>query len=199
MFSQHIRQANDGCVIKPSACAPNLRQHRGPALVFDDYPAMKAAVDRDDLDVTPDHILILRNAGPLGGPGMPEWGMLPIPKKLIKQGVRDMLRLSDARMSGTSYGACILHVAPEAYIGGPLALVKTGDIIAVDVPARSIRLEVSDEELAKRRAAWTPPPARYDRGYGWMFSQHIRQANDGCDFDFLETEFGAPVTEPVIY
>jgi dihydroxy-acid dehydratase len=191
--------APDGCVIKPSACAPHLRKHSGPALVFDDYPSMKAAIDRDDLDVTADHILILRNAGPLGGPGMPEWGMLPIPKKLIKQGVRDMLRLSDARMSGTSYGACILHVAPEAYIGGPLALVRTGDIIAVDVPARTIRLEVSDAELAKRRAAWTPPPTRYERGYGWMFSQHIKQANEGCDFDFLETTFGAPVSEPVIY
>jgi len=191
--------APDGCVIKPSACAPHLRKHKGPALVFDDYPSMKAAIDRDDLDVTPDHILILRNAGPLGGPGMPEWGMLPIPKKLIKQGVRDMLRLSDARMSGTSYGACILHVAPESYIGGPLALVKTGDIISVDVPARSIRLEVSDDELAKRRVAWTPPQPRYGRGYGWMFSQHIKQANEGCDFDFLETKFGAPVAEPVIY
>jgi dihydroxy-acid dehydratase len=191
--------APDGCVIKPSACAPHLRKHKGPALVFDDYPSMKAAIDRDDLDVTPDHILILRNAGPLGGPGMPEWGMLPIPKKLIKQGVRDMLRLSDARMSGTSYGACILHVAPESFIGGPLALVKTGDIISVDVPARSIHLEVSDAELARRRAAWTPPQPRYERGYGWMFSQHIKQANEGCDFDFLETTFGAPVTEPVIY
>jgi len=191
--------APDGCVIKPSACAPHLRKHKGPALVFDDYPSMKAAIDRDDLDVTPDHILILRNAGPLGGPGMPEWGMLPIPKKLIKQGVRDMLRLSDARMSGTSYGACILHVAPESYIGGPLAFVKTGDIISVDVPARSIRLEVSDDELAKRRIAWTPPQPRYERGYGWMFSQHIKQANEGCDFDFLETKFGAPVAEPVIY
>ena len=191
--------APDGCVIKPSACAPHLRKHTGPALVFDDYPAMKAAIDRDDLDVTADHILVLRNAGPQGGPGMPEWGMLPIPKKLLKQGVRDMLRLSDARMSGTSYGACILHVAPEAYVGGPLALVKTGDMISVDVPARSIRLEVSDEELARRRAAWTPPPVRYERGYGWMFSRHIKQANEGCDFDFLETKFGAPVTEPVIF
>jgi len=191
--------APDGCVIKPSACAPHLRQHSGPALVFDDYPSMKAAVDRDDLDVTPDHILILRNAGPLGGPGMPEWGMLPIPKKLLKQGVRDMLRISDARMSGTSYGACILHVAPEAYIGGPLALVRTGDRISVDVPARSIRLEVSDEELARRRTAWSPPPPRFERGYGWMFAKHILQANEGCDFDFLETGYGAPNPEPVIY
>jgi dihydroxy-acid dehydratase len=191
--------APDGCVIKPSACAPHLRKHSGPALVFDDYPSMKAAVDNEDLDVTPDHILVLRNAGPLGGPGMPEWGMLPMPKKLLKQGVKDMLRLSDARMSGTSYGACILHVAPEAYIGGPLALLRTGDIISVDVPGRSIRMEVSDAELAARRAAWTPPPPRFERGYGWMFAKHIRQANEGCDFDFLETQFGAPVPEPVIY
>ena len=125
--------------------------------------------------------------------------MLPIPLKLVKQGVRDMLRLSDARMSGTSYGACILHAAPEAYIGGPLALVKTGDLITVDVAARSIHLEVSDEELATRRAAWVAPPPRYERGYGWMFSRHILQADDGCDFDYLETSFGAPVPEPEIY
>ncbi|GKT18412.1 dihydroxy-acid dehydratase [Acidovorax sp. SUPP2522] len=191
--------APDGAVIKPSACAPHLQQHTGPALVFDDYPSMKAAVEDPDLDVTADHILVLRNAGPQGGPGMPEWGMLPIPAKLVKQGVRDMLRLSDARMSGTSYGACILHAAPEAYIGGPLALVKTGDRITVDVPARRIHLEVSDEELARRRAAWTPPPARFQRGYGWMFSRHILQADQGCDFDFLETGFGAPVPEPDIF
>jgi dihydroxy-acid dehydratase len=191
--------APDGCVIKPSACAPQYLQHTGPALVFDDYPSMKAAVDDENLDVTADHIMILRNAGPQGGPGMPEWGMLPIPTKLVKQGVRDMLRLSDARMSGTSYGACILHAAPEAYIGGPLALVKTGDLITVDVPARSIHLNISDEELAARRAAWTPPPKRYERGYGWMYSQHILQANEGCDFDFLETSFGAPVPEPEIF
>jgi dihydroxy-acid dehydratase len=191
--------APDGVVIKPSACAPHLLRHSGPALVFDDYPAMKAAIDDPDLAVTAEHILVLRNAGPLGGPGMPEWGMLPIPTKLVKAGVKDMLRLSDARMSGTSYGACMLHCAPEAYIGGPLALVKTGDIIRVDVPARSIHLEVSDEELAVRRAAWSPPSKRYERGYGWMFSQHILQADQGCDFDFLETSFGAPVAEPAIF
>ena len=133
-----------GCVIKPSACAPHLRKHSGPTIVFDDYPAMKAVIDRDDFEVTPDHILILRNAGPQGGPGMPEWGMLPIPRKLVKQGVRDMLRISDARMSGTSYGACILHVSPESYVGGPLALVQTGDIISVDVAARSITLDVDE-------------------------------------------------------
>jgi dihydroxyacid dehydratase/phosphogluconate dehydratase len=191
--------APDGCVIKPSACAPQYLKHTGPAIVFDDYPSLKKATDNPDLDVTADHILILRNAGPQGGPGMPEWGMLPIPTKLVKQGVKDMLRLSDARMSGTSYGACILHVAPEAYIGGPLALVKTGDLISVDVPNRSIHLEVSDEELAIRKAAWKPIPKRYERGFGWMFSRHIMQADQGCDFDYLETSFGAPVAEPDIF
>ncbi|HEY7787403.1 MAG TPA: L-arabinonate dehydratase [Casimicrobiaceae bacterium] len=191
--------APNGCVIKPAACEQRLLQHTGPALVFDDYPSLKAATERDDLDVTADHILILRNAGPLGGPGMPEWGMLPIPVKLVRQGVRDMLRLSDARMSGTSYGGCILHVAPEAYIGGPLALVRNGDLISVDVPKRSIRLEVSDDELGRRKAAWVAPKPRFERGYGWMFSRHIEQANQGCDFDFLETSFGAPVGEPDIF
>ena len=160
--------APDGCVIKLSVCAPQYLQHTGPALVFDDYPSMKAAIDDENLDVTADHVMVLRNAGPQGGPGMPEWGMLPIPLKLVKQGVKDMLRISDARMSGTSYGACILHVAPESYIGGTLALVKTGDLITVDVPARRIHMEVSDEELAQRRAAWTPQPKRFERGYGWM-------------------------------
>jgi dihydroxy-acid dehydratase len=191
--------APDGCVIKPSACDPRFLRHTGPALVFDDYPSMKAAIDRDDLDVTADHVLILRNAGPQGGPGMPEWGMLPIPKKLVKQGVRDMVRISDARMSGTSYGACILHVAPESYIGGPLALVRNGDRITLDVAARTLDLDVPEAELAQRRAAWQAPPPRYERGYGWMFNRHIRQANEGCDFDFLETGFGAPVGEPAIY
>ena len=190
--------APDGVVIKPSACAPHLLQHTGRALVFDDYPALKKAVDDPGLDVTGDDILVLRNAGPRGA-GMPEWGMLPIPTKLLKQGVKDMLRLSDARMSGTSYGGCLLHCSPEAAVGGPLALVRTGDRITVDVPARTIHLEVSDEELAARRAAWTPPPARYERGYGWMFGRHILQANEGCDFDFLETAFGKPVPEPDIF
>ncbi|RRH82773.1 dihydroxy-acid dehydratase [Variovorax beijingensis] len=190
--------APDGVVIKPSACAPHLLQHTGRALVFDDYPALKKAVDDPGLDVTGDDILVLRNAGPRGA-GMPEWGMLPIPTKLLKQGVKDMLRLSDARMSGTSYGGCLLHCSPEAAVGGPLALVRTGDRIAVDVPARTIHLEVSDEELARRKAAWTPPPARYERGYGWMFGRHILQANEGCDFDFLETAFGKPVPEPDIF
>jgi dihydroxy-acid dehydratase len=191
--------APDGCVIKPGACEPRFLRHTGPALVFDDYPSVKAATDSDDLDVTADHILILRNAGPQGGPGMPEWGMLPIPKRLVKQGVRDMLRLSDARMSGTSYGACILHVAPEAYIGGPLALVRNGDPITVNVPERSISLDVPEAELARRRAAWAAPPPRFERGYGWMFSRHIMQADKGCDFDYLQTGFGAPVGEPDIF
>ena len=191
--------APDGCVIKPSACPPHLHQHTGPALVFDDYPSMKAVIDSDDLDVTPDHVLVLRNAGPLGGPGMPEWGMLPMPRKLLKQGVRDMLRLSDARMSGTSYGACVLHISPESHIGGPLALIRTGDMITVDVPNRVIRVELSDEELEQRRAQWKAPEPRYERGYGWMFSKHIQQAHEGCDFDFLRTDFGRAVDEPDIY
>ena len=191
--------APDGCVIKPAAMDQRFLKHSGPALVFDDYPSMKKAVDDESLDITADHVLVLRNAGPQGGPGMPEWGMLPMPKKLLKQGHRDMLRLSDARMSGTSYGACVLHVAPESYIGGPLALLRTGDIVSIDVPARSIRIEVSEAELARRRATWSPPPKRFERGYGFMFSQHIQQANEGCDFDFLRTEFGTPVSEPAIY
>jgi dihydroxy-acid dehydratase len=190
--------APDGCVIKPSACEPRLLKHSGPALVFDDYDALKKAINRDDLDVTPDHVLVLRNAGPQGGPGMPEWGMIPIPTKLIKQGVRDMVRISDARMSGTSYGACILHVSPESYVGGPLALVKTGDRITLDVAARTLMLDVSDAELDKRRGALPKPVPRYERGYGWMFSRHINQAHEGCDFDFLETSFGAAVPEPAI-
>jgi dihydroxy-acid dehydratase len=186
-------------VIKPSACAEKFLKHTGPALVFDSYPEMKKAVEDENLDVTENHILVLRNAGPKGGPGMPEWGMLPIPVKLIKQGVRDMLRLSDARMSGTSYGACILHASPEAYIGGPLALIKTGDLITVDVPNRKIHLEISDEELNQRKQKWVPPAPKYERGYGWMFNRHILQADDGCDFDFLETSFGKPVPEPDIF
>ena len=190
--------APDGCVIKPSACEPRFLQHTGQALVFDTYDDLKNNINREDLDVTADSVLVLRNAGPLGGPGMPEWGMLPIPTKLVKQGVRDMVRISDARMSGTSYGACILHVAPESYVGGPLALVRTGDSITIDVPQRSIMLNVTQAEMTQRRAEWKPSPPRYERGYGWMFSRHIKQANEGCDFDFLETEFGAPVPEPEI-
>ena len=191
--------APGGCVIKPAAMDQRFLKHSGPAVVFDDYPALKRAVDDEAWDITPDHVLVLRNAGPQGGPGMPEWGMLPMPKALLKQGHRDMLRLSDARMSGTSYGACVLHVAPEAYIGGPLALLQTGDVVSIDVDARSIRMDVPDAELARRRAAWTPPPKRFERGYGLMFTQHIQQADEGCDFDFLRTDYGAPVPEPAIY
>jgi dihydroxy-acid dehydratase len=189
--------APDGVVIKPSAAEARLLKHSGRAIVFDNYAALKQAVDDPSLDVTGDDIMVLRNAGPKGA-GMPEWGMLPIPTKLLKQGVKDMLRLSDARMSGTSYGGCLLHCTPEAAIGGPLALVQTGDTITVDVPARRIHLNVSDDELARRKAAWQAPPPRWERGYGWMFSRHILQANQGCDFDFLETGFGAPVPEPAI-
>ncbi len=186
-----------GAVMKPAAAEPRLRKHRGPALVFRDYNHMAAEVEREDLEVTPDHVLVLQNAGPKGGPGMPEWGMLPIPRKLVKAGVRDMLRISDARMSGTSYGACILHVAPESFVGGPLALVRTGDHIEVDVSQRLLHLHVSEEELARRRAEWVPPEPRYARGYGAMFQQHIGQADEGCDFDFLES--GPPVPEPEIH
>jgi dihydroxy-acid dehydratase len=191
--------APDGCVLKPSACDPKFLKHSGPAIVFDDYQTMKDAVEDETLDVTQDHVMILRNAGPQGGPGMPEWGLLPIPVKLLRAGVRDMLRISDARMSGTSYGACVLHVSPEAFVGGPLALVRNGDIISIDVAARSIHLAVSDEELAQRRQAWRAPSPRFFRGYGWMFSKHIGQAQDGCDFDFLKTGFGPNPGEPAIF
>ena len=190
--------APDGCVIKPSAAEPRLLRHRGPALVFDSYAEMKDRIDDADLDVTPDTILVMRGAGPQGGPGMPEWGMLPIPRKLLQAGVRDMVRISDARMSGTSYGACILHVAPEAYVGGPLALVRTGDVIELDVPARRIDMMVGEAELAARRSALSPPEPRFGRGYGWIYARHVLQANLGCDFDFLETGFGASAPEPEI-
>jgi dihydroxyacid dehydratase/phosphogluconate dehydratase len=158
---------------------------------------MMKAVNDEHLDVTADHVMVLRNCGPVGGPGMPEWGMLPIPKKLLKQGVRDMLRVCDGRMSGTSYGACILHVAPESYIGGPLAAVQTGDLITVDVPARSIHLHVSDAEIAARVVAFKRPDRDYPRGYGKMSAAHIQQADQGCDFDFLEGT--AKIPEPEIH
>jgi dihydroxy-acid dehydratase len=189
--------APDGCVMKPPAADPRLLQHTGSALVFDSYDEMTKAVNNPDLEVTPDHVMVLRNAGPLGGPGMPEWGMLPIPKKLLRQGVRDMLRISDARMSGTSYGACILHVAPEAYVKGPLAAVRTGDRITVDVAARSINVKLSDAEIADRLKTYKPPSRDYPRGYNRLFAQHVRQANEGCDFDFLEGAGGIP--EPEIH
>jgi dihydroxy-acid dehydratase len=183
--------------MKPPAAEPRLLRHRGPALVFESYDELASEIDRLDLDVTPDHVLVLKNAGPHGGPGMPEWGMLPIPLKLVRAGVRDMVRISDARMSGTSYGACILHVAPEAYIGGPLAFVRTGDVIELDVVARRLHLAVDDDELARRRTAWRQPPPRASRGYGAIFAAHVRQANEGCDFDVLEAR--TPVPEPEIH
>ncbi|SDG32492.1 L-arabinonate dehydratase [Sulfitobacter delicatus] len=189
----------NGAVIKPAACDPKFHRHEGPALVFDSYPEMKAAIDDENLDVTPDHVLVLRNAGPQGGPGMPEWGMLPMPKALLKQGHRDMLRISDARMSGTSYGACILHVAPESFVGGPLALLKTGDIVRMDLEARTLDMLVEEDELAARRAAWKAPEPRFERGWGYMFQRHVGQADQGCDFDYLTAGFGQAAGEPDIF
>jgi len=189
--------APDGAVIKPSAADPKLLKHSGPAVVFKDYNDMAARLDDPGLDVTPDSVLVLQNGGPLGGPGMPEWGMLPLPKKLLQRGVRDMVRISDSRMSGTSYGTCVLHVAPESAVGGPLALVRTGDVVTLDVPGRVLRMEVPDAELKRRRAQWTPPKAHYPRGFGALYVQHVTQADQGCDFDFLTAEGRVP--EPEIH
>jgi dihydroxy-acid dehydratase len=189
--------APDGAVIKHTAAEPRLLQHSGPAVVFRNYNDLEARIDDPALPVTADSVLVLQDAGPLGAPGMPEWGMLPIPKKLLAQGVRDMVRISDARMSGTAYGACVLHVAPESFAGGPLAFVRDGDIIALDVPGRSLTLQVSDEELSRRRAAWTPRTVAYPRGFGHLYARHVTQANRGCDFDFLEGT--APIAEPEIH
>lgn len=195
----HGNLCPDGAIIKPAACDPKYHVHEGPALVFDSYPEMKKAIEDENLAVTPDHVLVLRNAGPQGGPGMPEWGMLPIPKALIKQGHRDMLRISDARMSGTSYGACVLHVAPESFIGGPLALLKNGDIVRLDLPNRRLDMLVAEDELVRRRNAWTLPPPHFERGWGWMYTKHVTQADKGCDFDFLERDFGRAAGEPDIF
>jgi dihydroxy-acid dehydratase len=189
--------APDGAVIKHMAANPRLLQHSGPAVVFEDYSDLEKRIDHPALPVTPDSVLVLQNSGPLGGPGMPEWGMLPIPKKLLAQGVRDMVRISDARMSGTSYGACVLHVAPESFVGGPLAFVRDGDVIELDVPKRRLNLHVSDEEMARRRGDWKPRAVDYPRGFGRMYAQHVTQANRGCDFDFLEGT--APIAEPEIH
>jgi dihydroxy-acid dehydratase len=177
--------APDGAVIKPPAAEAHLLKHTGRALVFDDYNDMAARIDDPKLDVDASSVIVLRNAGPQGAPGMPEWGQLPIPKKLLEQGVRDMVRISDARMSGTSYGACVLHVAPEAHVGGPLAFVQTGDRIELDVPARKLNVLISDEEMARRRAAWQQPAPKFERGYGTLYLKHVTQADKGCDFDFL--------------
>jgi dihydroxy-acid dehydratase len=189
--------APDGCVVKQTAASPELLRHRGPAVVFHNYNDMAERIDRDDLEVGEDSVLVLQNAGPLGGPGMPEWGMLPIPQKLLKKGVRDMVRISDARMSGTSYGTCILHVSPESFVGGPLAFVQDGDVIELDVPNRRLTVQVSDEEMARRRATWEKPEPTYGRGYGSIYCRHVTQAHLGCDFDNLAA--GVLIPEPEIH
>lgn len=189
--------APNGAVIKTSAASTSLLKHKGKAIVFEDYSDMERRLDDPDLDVEASSILVLRNSGPQGGPGMPEWGMLPIPRKLLNQGVRDMVRISDARMSGTSYGTCVLHVSPESWIGGPLALIRTGDIIELDVEGREINVLISDEEMTMRRASWRPKINKFPRGYGQLFSQHVQQAHDGCDFDFLSGN--ETIDEPEIH
>ena len=188
--------APDGAVIKHIAADPALLKHTGPAVVFDNYPQMQQQINDPALGITADSVLVLRSAGPRGGPGMPEYGMLPIPDYLLSQGVRDMVRISDARMSGTSYGACVLHVAPESFVGGPLALVRTCDRITLDVPERSLRLEVDDVEMSRRRDAWQPPPPRFERGYGSLYSEHVTQADQGCDFGFLARPGRNPEPDP---
>ncbi len=189
--------APSGAVIKPTAAEPRLLRHTGRAVVFRDYNDLAARIDEEALVVDEDSVLVLQNAGPIGAPGMPEWGMLPIPRKLLKKGVRDMVRISDARMSGTAYGACVLHVSPESYVGGPLAFVRDGDLIELDVPSRKLHLDVSDAELARRREKWTTPPVRYDRGFGALYAAHVTQADRGCDFDFLHAGYETP--EPEIH
>lgn len=189
--------APEGAVIKPSAASPELMRHRGRAIVFDSPPEMNAALSDPAFDCDETSVVVLRNAGPVGGPGMPEWGNLPIPRKLLQRGVRDLVRISDARMSGTHYGTCVLHVSPESAVGGPLALVRDGDTIELDVEARALNLLVDDAELARRRAAWSPPAQPYARGYTRLYQQHVTQAHEGCDFDFLAGT--APTPEPAIY
>ena len=187
----------DGAVIKPSAATPELLKHTGPALVFENHAEMSAKIDDPDLDVTKDTVLVLKNAGPVGGPGMPEWGGLPIPKKLLKEGVRDMVRISDARMSGTHFGTCILHVAPESAVGGPLGIIQTGDMVTLDVANRSIDIDVSDEEIATRLENRTPTHKLYKRGYGVIYQNHVTQANKGADFTFMMGD--EEVEEPEIF
>ena len=189
--------APNGAVIKQTAMDPKFMKHRGPAVVFADYNDMAARLDDPNLEVTPDSVIVLKHAGPQGGPGMPEWGMLPIPKKILEMGIRDMVRISDARMSGTSYGTCVLHVAPESWVGGPLAFVQDGDMIELDVDGRRLHLDVSDEELAARKAAWTPPQRKFERGFGAIYADHITQADKGCDFDVLMGTMATP--EPEIH
>jgi len=191
--------APDGAVMKPGAADPKLHVHTGRAVVFRDYNDMAARIDDDGLEVDENSVIVLQHAGPVGAPGMPEWGQLPIPKKLLQKGVRDMLRISDARMSGTSYGACVLHIAPESFIGGPFALVQDGDLIELDVPQRKLNVLVSDEELARRKAAWVQPAPRFERGYGAMHQVHVLQADKGCDFDFLQRGGAKTEGEPEIH
>ena len=193
----HGNLAPRGAVIKHAAMEPQFLTHTGPAVVFADYDDLAARIDDESLDITANSIIVLQNAGPVGGPGMPEWGMLPIPKKLLKAGVRDMIRISDARMSGTSYGACVLHVAPEAATGGPLALVKTGDTITLDVPNRKLSLNVPDAELETRRAQWKPARVPVTRGYLSLYLNEVTQADEGCDFRFLGGKADMP--EPAIH
>ena len=190
----HGNLAPDGAVIKPPAMESRLQKHTGPAIVFRDYNDMAARIDDPELSITAESVMVLQHAGPIGAPGMPEWGQLPIPKKLLEAGVRDMVRISDARMSGTSYGACVLHVTPESFVGGPLALVRDGDLIELDVPARKLNLLVSDEEMARRKSQWIPPKPKFERGYGVLNQLHVRQADKGCDFDFLEEPVGTDIT-----
>jgi dihydroxy-acid dehydratase len=189
--------APNGAVIKAVAGTPALLKHAGRAIVFDSYNEMNARIDDPALDVDANSVLVLRNAGPKGAPGMPEWGNLPIPQKLLKAGVRDMLRISDARMSGTNYGTCVLHVSPESFVGGPLALLKEGDIVDLDVERHQLSMRVGDEELLRRKQAWRARDGIYPRGYGKLFMEHIKQADEGCDFDFLEGT--ALIPEPEIH
>ncbi len=189
--------APDGAVIKYIASQrPALLKHTGPAVVFDSYPHLRAGIDDPAHGLTADSVLVLRGAGPIGGPGMPEYGMLPIPKYLLEAGVTDLVRISDARMSGTSDGTCVLHIAPESHLGGPLALVHTGDLVTLDVAARTLALEVDDAVLARRRAAWQPPAPKFERGYGALYQAHITQADQGCDFDFLARPGHNPQPDP---
>jgi dihydroxy-acid dehydratase len=184
-----------GAVLKRAAAETHLLQHTGPAVVFKNYPDMLARIDDPDLDVTADSVLVMQDAGPVGAPGMPEWGMLPLPKKILQQGVRDMVRISDARMSGTSYGTCVLHVCPESRVGGPLGLIRNGDMVRLDTDGRRIDMLVDEPELEARRSAWRAPPPHYQRGYGLLYSEHVTQADEGCDFDFLAKQAHVPEPE----
>ena len=182
-----------GAVVKVSAASPELLEHRGRAVVFDGIEDVIARIDDPTVDIDATSVLVLRNVGPVGAPGMPEWGMIPIPQRLLRQGVADMVRISDARMSGTAFGTCVLHVAPESAVGGPLSLVRDGDVIVLDVNSRRLDLDVPEDEIARRRANTPRPASRYARGYGAMYVNHVTQADAGCDFDFLSTAGEDPV------